>query len=320
MPDPVTHYVFANEVFKDLPDEIKDILDSVVLGRASLGPDPWSYLGFYGGKNKKYSVRSSLLHKTNTGKFLTTLTEGIKDFSSYSAFSFLAGAVCNYCLDKTTHPYIIYKSGYYDGTKETLSQQGGHALMERAIDSYFIRTIYKKKPWRFSIAKNVMPLKSFPKGLKPLIDNVYKEVYGFEDSFNLLNKALKDEKLFYILVQDPLGLFYKITGLLAKRYQVYSYYHKDIDSKKLDYMNLKKEEWNHPNHRETISTLSFLELFDDAKKESVKIITSAYNWIYKNKKISLEDLYGNYNYSTGFDCADERNDSPPVCQPLIFKE
>ena len=141
-----------------------------------------------------------------------------------SAFSLLAGAICHYCLDKTTHPYIICKGGYYEGTKETLSQQGGHALMERAIDSYFIRSIYKVKPWRFKMSKEVMSLRAFPQELQPLIDNVYKTVYGWDNSFKLLNTALKNERLFYTLMGDPLGVFYGITGLFAKKYQVYSYY------------------------------------------------------------------------------------------------
>ena len=318
MPDPVTHHIFAKQVSQLLASEINDSLSLAVFTRGALGPDPWSTLGFYGGKNKKYSVRSSFMHKTKAGEFLVCLAKNVKVDSTYSAFSFLAGAVCHYCLDKTTHPYIICKGGYYDGTKETRSQQGGHALMERAIDSYFIRKTYNCKPWRFSLAREIMYLKTFPWELHSLIDKVYKDVYGWDNSFKLLNRALKNERLFYTLMQDPLGLFYRVTGFFAKQYQVYSYYNKDIDSGLLDYMNLKNEEWQHPFDSSVTSRASFPELFDQAKKEAAKIITSLYNWIYKNEEIFLQNLLGNYNYSTGLDCDDARNDNKPECQPLNF--
>ena len=206
MPDPVTHGVFSGEVMSELPEEIQAAIDLPVFGRALQGPDPWSVIGFYGGKNKKYACRSSIMHKSHTGAFLAALSEQTRKYPLTPVFSVLVGTICHYCLDKWTHPYIICKGGFYDGTAETRGQIGGHVRLERAIDSYYIRRCYGVVPWHFSIPARLLSLKAYPESLREPLNRAYHQVYGWEATFDHINASLRDERRFYRLMRDPYGV------------------------------------------------------------------------------------------------------------------
>ena len=321
MPDPVTHYIFGQRVVAQLPEDLRSALKMPVFERALQGPDPWSTIGFYGGKNKKYAGRSNLMHKRNVGTYLIAMTEQTQKTPEAPVLSVLAGAICHYCLDKAAHPYIIAKGGEFDGTEQTRIFSGGHVRLERAIDSYYIREAFHRKPWHFSIPDQILSLRKYPESLRLPLDAVYQKVYGWDESFDLINASLRDERWFYGLMQDPLGIVhYMLRPVSGGRtnYCIYSYYHRDIDSSQLDYLNLQHQPWQHPYDHELVSTTSFLELFDAATNEAVEMICGAYAWVGGEKTVLLKDLFGNSNYSTGFDCEDDRNLSKPVCEPLSY--
>lgn len=319
MPDPVTHYVFSRQVVSLLPEQIQKYVDLPIFDRALHGADPWSTIHFYGGRYKRHFVRSSIMHKTKTGLFLSLLSEQVKEEPSPQRFSVLVGMICHYCLDKHTHPYINFKSGRYDGTEETKWQRSGHVRLERAIDSYYIRHVFGKTPWHFSIPGNLLCLKRYPEELRKPLNFVYQQVYGWENVFDEINVSLRDECLFYGLMQDPFGivsLLLKVISYSSTNYQAYSYYHKDVDSDKLDYLNLRHEPWHHPNDSSLVSCDSFFDLFDKARTEAVDMICRIHEWIFCGDLPLNADLFGNLSYSTGFDCDDPRNHAELSCQPL----
>lgn len=321
MPDPATHHVFGRQVISELPKKVRISIDRCIFDRAIQGPDPWSTIGFYGGKNKQYAKRSNVMHKSNTGAFLLALANEAKLELSPQTFSVLAGVICHYCLDKYAHPYIVCKGGEFDGTEETRAQNGGHVRLERAIDSYYIRHEYGKVPWHFSIPRYLMKLKQYPEGLREPLDKVYEAVYGWEKSFDLINASLRDERLFYSLMQDPFGLVHMLLRPFSDgktNYCIYSYYRRDADSGCLDYMNECHNEWRHPFEPNLILTDSFFDLFAKAKQEAVKMIQLSYSWIFCDEPVELDRLFGNANYTTGFDCDDTRNLSKPICDPLVY--
>lgn len=321
MPDPVAHYTFGKQLFSHLPEKVQKQIDCSIYERALQGPDPWSTIGFWGGRAKAYANRSSVMHQQKTGLFLKELMNEAKGADAKSVFSLLAGFLCHYCLDKAAHPYIICKGGVYDGTKETKHLRGGHVRMERSIDCYFIRRFYQKVPWRFSLVKNIFKLKKYPESLKKPIDEACKRVYDWEDSFNLFNRALRDERFFYRLMQDPFGIFHYLLRPLsygANNYSLYSYYRRDTDSSQLDYLNEKHHPWHHPYDAATVFTDSFLDLFDQAMEAARGMILDGYEMIFEGKE--QEALpFQNWNYSTGLSCGDEKNENTPVCEPLIYK-
>lgn len=321
MPDPVTHHVFGREVISLLPEEIRSLIDLPVFDRSVHGPDPWSTIGFFGGKYKQYAVRSNMMHKSNTGLLLRELAKASKQDMSVPTFSVLAGMICHYCLDRLAHPYIICKGGEYDGTEETRAQSGGHVRLERAIDSYFIRRTYGKVPWRFPIAKRILGLKKLPETLRPILNDVFHRVYGWDDAFTLLNVSLRYEKMFYTLMQDPLGIVHMLLRPVSggkTNYCIYSFYHREIDSNRLDYLNEKHAPWHHPFDTSIVSTASFFDLYEQAMKDALRMLQSVYRWIASDEAVLPDAVFGNVNYSTGLDCDDPHNLRKPVCEPLVY--
>ena len=321
MPDPVTHHYFSHLVLSELNDETVSIIDKPIFDRALQGPDPWSAIGFFGGNEKKHCKRSSVMHKEKTGDFFIHLTNEVKERKDPLLFSFLVGFICHYCLDKTTHPYIICKGGEYDGTKDTFCLRNGHVRIEHLIDSYYIRHYYKKEPWRFSIPKEIFKLKQYPKSFSLPLNKVFKKVYGWDNAFKLFNKSLYHQSLFYRLMQDRFGIFkflLKFISLKNTDYTVFSYYKPEQYIGNTDYMNEGQVLWHHPYDSEIESNESFFELFNIAKEKAREIITAVYNYIYNDCEISLSALFENFNYSTGFDCDDSRNLKVPVYES-VFK-
>lgn len=320
MPDPVTHYYFSYKILSELDAEISSKIEEPVFERALQGPDPWSAIGFFGGKEKQHCKRSSIMHKEKTGNFFISLTNEVKESKDTSLFSFLVGFICHYYLDKTTHPYIICKGGEYDGTKDTYNLRNGHVRIEHLIDSYYIRHYYKKKPWHFSIPKEIFKLKQYPESLSDPLNKIFKTVYGWDNAFKLFNKSLHHQSLFYRLMQDRFGILKFLLGFISHKntdYTVFSYYKPDTAIGDADYMNECKAFWHHPYDNEIESNESFFELFNIAKEKSKEIITLVYNYIYKNEDISLSELFENNSYSTGFDCDDHRNLNIPVYESIF---
>lgn len=321
MPDSVTHYCFGREVMEKLPREIRERISLPVFDRAVQGPDPWSTIGFYGGKMKQYACRSGIAHKEKTGEYLRVLTEETRKAPCAELFSLLAGSVCHYCLDRRAHPYIICKGGDYDGTAETYRFRGGHVRLERAIDSLMIRRHFGKKPWRFSIPRQTMALKQYPEKLRESVDRIFYSVYGWENGFDLMNRALRDERRFYGLMQDPFGLIHYLLRLVSggkTNYCMYSYYRRDADGEEIDYLNEKHHPWHHPAQPNIVSTESFFGLYNQALLEAQNMILGAYNAVYKAGETDLQSLYGESSYSTGLDWNDPGNQNKMHYEPLMF--
>ena len=320
MPDPFTHHHFGGEVLASLDEEIRQAMDVPLFHRALQGPDPWSTIGFYGGRAKQHARRSHIMHKQKTGAFLNALTHAAKEYPAAPVFSVLAGVICHYCLDCKAHPYIIVKGGDYDGTPATRPQRGGHVRLERAIDRYYLCRVFHKKPWRVPLCKILFQQKQFPESLRRPMDQVFSKVYGWENGFALFNRALRDERRFYTLMQDPLGVGHYLLRLVSggrTDFSVYSYYQRKSDATPRDFLNEAHRPWFHPHDPTLVSSDSFLDLFAAAKEEAIAMIRGAYAVIRQGAPLT-DTLFENRHYSTGFDCEDPRCDVQPVYEPLVY--
>lgn len=317
MPDPVTHYWFGQCVLSELEKDICSIVDVGIYERALQGPDPWSTVGFYGSKYKKFSDRSVRMHKEKTGDFLVALTNEAKE--NVGVFSVLAGNICHYCLDKFVHPYIICRSGDYDGTDETYRNRNAHVRIERAIDGYIIRKFYKNIPWRFAVSKKIFRQKQYPESMRCSLDRIFLNVYNWSAGFDTFNQGLKDERRFYALMRDPFGIVKFLLRPFSRgrnNYCAYSYYRCDIDT--IDYLNEGRVVWHHPFDASVESCDSVMDLISLAKQDAKMMIRAAYNAVYNSMPVSLLQVYGNSNYSTGFDCDDPRNQYKPSFDSFDF--
>ena len=112
------------------------------------------------------------------------------------------------------------------------------------------------------------------------------------------------KNFFHYLRYDPSRFkwyFYQVANVLAKkvfrdvRYLSYNF---PLDKDEFCF-NTKKENWYNIHNPKLVSNKSFFELYDDVIKESTRIINEVYDYIFNDKKVDLEKLYGNKLYATG---------------------
>ena len=325
MPDLVAHIYYSEQVAAALPPEIREKTRSLLYPYAAVGPDVWFPCGFYGTKDKALAPRGGHMHENETGAFLTALTERCRVSEARDLlFAYLAGYLCHYTMDRTCHPYIVYRTGDYLGTPETLRYRGNHTRLERAIDVWIIREKYRSNPRRFNLNRRCLPMRRIPEALREDFTAVYDRVYGWPDAFDALNRAIRDHHFLYWLVWDPTGVLNQATkltdnGASGYDYRYFSYQGRDIDEEKLDYLNLRHAPWRNFADPSLVSTESFPQLMDRAKEDAVNIISEIYNYVYFGKG-SLEEIrhrIGNASYTSGLDCRDARNFGAKTYDPLF---
>lgn len=325
MPDLMTHVWFSRQVAKSLPEEIASLLEPDLLGHGAAGPDVWFTCGFYGTPAKAMASRGGQMHENKTGAFLTALAERCRRSpEGRRLFSYLAGYLCHYALDRTAHPYIVSRTGNYTGAPETLPYRGNHMRLERGIDAYIIRRKYHCDPARFPLGKMAVPLTRFPRSMEKDLDAVYDQVYGWKNTWAALNRALRDQRLFYTLLQDPVGLIAFITkkadnGVAGYDYSLMSYHGRDLDSTEVDYLNLGHRPWRHYADPSIVHTESFPELVEEARRLAAEYITVIYNYVYRFQGTPSDvfRLLGNVSYTSGFECSDERNFGKFTFDPIF---
>jgi len=261
------------------------------------------------------------MHREKTGEFLLTLTKQCRNApENHELFSYLAGFLCHYALDKTAHPYIVYRTGHYDGTEETRKYRGNHTLLERAIDHVYLKE-WGKRLASMPITGKILRMKKIPKTISEELDTVYQTVYGWENASRDLTICAKDQRRFYLLVQDPTGLLNRIVGLVDNGKSLQEYFslsYAGRDQGSLDILNRKKETWHHPCDPEIRSDESFAELFQKACGDAVRFILAAEAFL-EDGTADPAAVYGSDSYETGLYWKDSRNIGQKIYDPLPLR-
>lgn len=310
MPDIVMHHYFGREVLSELDENITENLkDYSLYDFATAGPDPFFFVSFTKGEQNKQSREfGNYMHRNYSKQFFLKLIELTK--KNKDLFPYLSGFVCHYYLDVYTHPYVFYYTGVYKPEDErTHEYRGLHTKLERAMDSYIIKTYYGSKPHKFKIHKNILNLKQLDIKLKDSFDELFYEVYNHLDGYLHVNKSIRDQKKFYKLIYDPFGIMNFLlktfdNGKSSLDLSVLSYYKKEQPN--VDIFNQSHNKWINPIDSDITSNKSFHELFDEAKTESVNTIKALYENIYNGEDNNIEGYFKNLSYITGLDCKDDR--------------
>lgn len=317
MPSSVTHALFALDVYDNLNKEYQKKISNKLENYKTFaqGPDP---LFFYNlsnlkrGKNIR-NIYPELIHTSNTQKFFISLIAYIKDNNlenNSEILSFLYGFITHYILDSTIHPFIIYKTGIFSQKdNSTYKYNGLHNDMEVYIDSYMIFQREKVFPKDFKTYNFICNIREFSDEINLLLDNIFEDVYNINDFSKVYFKSIKQMKnIFRIYRYDKFGIKkigYKfIDFLLPKKYlkkEMLSY-HVNPNNKK-HYLNLEKNEWNHPMNKYEYYNYSFVELYKISINRAVNTINYVNDVLYGKKNIkSLEKVFTNLSYVTGKDC------------------
>jgi hypothetical protein len=309
----VTHTYFSKDVLKKLDKDTRSIISENIdyFEIFNQGHDIFMFGGINGKK------LSNIYHSSKTRDFFINLINYIRANrlqNNGEIMAFLYGFLCHYSLDSITHPYIIYKGGYYNKKKnETLKYNGGHDEVETYIDSYLINKNENIKPGCLDVSKFCFKKKKISKELIKLIDEVFKKTYNKKNMGNYYKKGLKRMKLLYHLLRyDKKGKKKKFYILLDNIRSNKSFQFKNVSynvklNKNLYFLNTNKRQWNHPMYKNEKYNESFNDLYKKAIKMSIDLINASNAVLFYNKTSNyLKKYFNNYSFISGKSCNDKK--------------
>ena len=298
MPDIVVHAAFGREVKQALPEEIRAKLADDPYTFALFGPDLW----FLYQPWKRREGRGRMMHTTKPGAFLMAVADRVKTSAAPDdLFSYLAGFLCHYALDSVTHPYIIHL------TEEKYDFPRCHMSFEHSLDLQELRRAGLENR-RHAITESYFPPCRLPVSIRTDIDAVFQSVYGWKNCWSALNHSCARHHLVYRVIENPKGLFSRLTRL-TKHPRMKSFSYSESHFNDMDVENNGKQEWRHSHEPSVSSVATFAELRAEALQLAVRMIGAAYRYLFLSE-ISREDLakiIGNRSYLSGLDADDPRN-------------
>lgn len=314
MPNTITHAYFTKDIYERLEKRIKSKVDIELLKTFGQGPDPLFFYNILNLKcDKNVRIFGKYVQKNKTQDFFKNLIVYIKDNkleNNKEVISYLYGFISHYVLDSTIHPFVFYKTGVCDKKKkETYKYNGLHNDMEVFFDCYLIRVKENMPPRKFKVHKFCFNFNAFSKELSNTIDYVFKKTFGKENMSNIYYDSLKRMKISYRLFRyDPFRIKMYIYKFIDKVLPKYTFRKEPTSygmkyKNKYHYLNLEKNEWNHPCVKEEIYNYSLIELYIIALKRALKIIEETNKILYKNGDINnITNIFTNISYVTGKDC------------------
>ncbi len=315
MPATITHAYFMKDLYEVLPDNITSKID---LNRSKMFAQSTDSIMFYNLLSIKpsHNLRKFqyYFHTHKTNDFFINLLDYVKEHNidDKDTYSFIVGFITHFVLDSNIHPYIIYKTGFFDKKKkETYKYNGIHHFMETFLDNDLIKRRENTDPYKFNISKFCFDTKKFSNDLNNTID------YTFYTTFNIKNmsykyyRSLKQMKTYLRLFRmDRFGIkkfFYKIIDTVTPRsmfrFEAVSY-HLPLEDKH-NYLNNNHTMWKNPVDENITSTESFVDLYLRSLEEARNISIKVFEYL-NGKDIDLKSLFLNKSYVSGLDCDIEK--------------
>ena len=315
MPASITHAYLAKDLYEVLPEYISSKIDLNRTKMFAQGTDPimfYNLMSLKKGKDLRRFQKYFHTHKTNL--FFINLLNYVKEhnISDSDTYSFIVGFISHYVLDSTIHPYVIYKTGYFNKKdRSTYKYNCIHHFMEVFLDNDLIQRREKTNPYKFNISKYCFNTKKFPDSLNDTIDYVFYTTFNVKNMSKKYYKSLKQMKRFIKKYrQDKHGIkkfFYKLldtfTPRSAFRFECISYHYPLED--KHNYLNNNHSTWNNPCDFDMVSNESFVDLYLKALDETRNIVIKVFEYL-NGKDVNLEELFKNKSYITGLSLDKEK--------------
>lgn len=310
MPSSITHAYIAKDIYKELDKKIKNKFKEKDLENYktySEGPDIFYFYNIVfpiNKKSRKIIEFGHYMHNNKVNEIFINLTNKVKESKKFPEFLFLIGLITHYITDLTIHPYINYKANMY--VKKYSSKKDNHFKIETYIDNYMINKKENINYKKFKVHEFCFNFEN-NQDVIDLINKSFKEVFDLDKMGNYYFKSLKDMKRFFKYFRyDKIGIkkyIYKLLNPISKRIFrdiVYLSYNINLTKEKdKEYLNLNHELWYNLDNKNIKSHDSFLDLYDEVVEKSKNIILDLYEYIYEDKNIDLDKLFGNKSYSNG---------------------
>lgn len=312
MPATITHAYFAKDVFDILPGDIKSKIDCNRLKMFSQSTDALMFYNLFSPlPGKRIREFQKYFHRNKSQEYFINLIQFIKKnklADDKDVASFLAGMICHYVLDSTIHPYIFYKTGYFDKKEaNTYKYNNIHLFMETFIDNDMVKRREKINPYKFRLDKFCFDTRKFSRRLDAAIDYSFKKTFHIDGMSKIYYKALKQMKMALLVFRrDPSGIkknCYKLVDTFTSkkvfRFEAISYHYPLQD--RHNFLNSEHKLWRNPTTYSMTSTESFVDLYLKAIKVAKVLVCASFDYI-NDKDIELEKIFINSSYVTGRDC------------------
>ncbi len=315
MPATAVHAFFANDVYDILPRDYKDKLNISRCRMFSQSTDSCLFYNLFSIlPGKKIRLFQNYFHNNQTQEFFINVLRYIKDndIKDVDTYSFLFGFITHYVLDSTLHPYIIYKTGYFDkNNKKTYKYNGIHHFMESFLDNDMIQRRTNINPYEFNISKYCFDISPFSKELCDTINYSFYNTFYIKDMSKIYYKSLKQMKYSIRLFrQDRFGIkkfFYKLldsfTSIKTFRLEAISY-HYPLDDKH-NFLNLNNSSWRNPCIYDLSSNESFIDLYLKSIRNAKTLVCACFDYL-NGRDIDLEKVLDNKSYITGINCDEKK--------------
>ncbi len=306
----ITHYYFAKDVLKKSSKKRKIIFDENYLAIFAQSMDPVNFYSvLFPLKRGSDFVRkfAGVFHTQKIDDFFYNLITEVKNrnlFRDKYVMSFVYGFICHYVLDSSIHPYVEFKTGRFNPRdKKTYKYNAKHHEMETYIDAYMLRK-HGIEPRKDKSYKYIFNIKKFDNGLKKLIDDTFLKVYNIQDFSKIYYRSILDMKYCFRLLR------YDVTGIKLRMYKVFDVVstRRVLNSKFLSYnvkpgdddyyLNINHKNWYYPHNRAFSYNYSVDDIYDNAVKKCVKLVTLVFDYLERNKELDIRSLF-NLSYSTG---------------------
>jgi hypothetical protein len=328
MPAHFTHLLFAEEALRAaLGDKAQSILDAHgnIFRFGAQGPDFFYHNQRTMPTGLRYGVA---LHRRGFGSLVEQMMRealrlGVGPGSDLPAY--ILGFITHGPLDRSTHPYIGYFSGWVDprdaGTKRYFHS---HPFLERILDVMMLQSRFGRSLDDFDFLSLVRCGKMLP---YPVIKALVKGLNAIYPSFNYKSRdrlrvqnAYHDTIFFYKLTNhlnpDISRLAYRKDrkeGFTQRRIALL--HPRDIPAG-YDFLNLQHATWCHPCDSTTVSTASFIDLYEEALSVTVGMLGQAYRVLSgQAPPDGLAQLVGDQNLDTGREsCMPEHANPFPLAE------
>lgn len=315
MPGLITHYLCGLEAIKQTKSQhVKAIASKrhSVFNLGTQGPDflfyyrawPWADSEGIPDIGKK-------LHRKNIKATFSRMLGYVKSQNAPERdilSAYILGFICHYILDVHAHPYVYYKTGFARSEKDdALKYVYYHRLFETTIDVLMLKRILNLAPHRLNVPEIIKISEAESKVIAGMFEHVIRNVHGDNITVSQAVTAINDMHTIQRSLDDPSGLkrllISKLEHMKGSYPLVSSIIYPQEIRDSLDYLNLKKESWHLPWDNSAEFNSSFVEIFDDAVRETLNIYGQCYLGVGKVQNYNmLLELLGNRSFTTGEDC------------------
>jgi len=336
MPAQIAHLLFAEEaLLRALGAKGEALLQRQggFLRFGSQGPDFF----FHNQRLRPTGMRYGIaIHREGYGRLVSNLVREVRrrigrqeESPSLEALkAFTLGFSAHPFLDRKTHPYIKYFSGWVEaGRGETRRYFRCHVFLERILDVLLLEKRRKLEIRNYRLAPLLHCGDQLPYALiKILVKALHASYplmrYKSRDRKRIEN-AYREAQLFYMITEPSVPLyrrmaFQKDLSSLANR-KLLTLFHPLRVPEGIDFLNLKKREWVHPCDDRLASRSSFLELYEEALAQAAPALAAVWETLAGNlQEAELEPLIGNGSLETGLD--EQAPCTPRFSDPLPLPE